>query len=56
MQVRHLPDEQVAFALRYGDRVQQSKGEYLVFWNKWTLRVSVGNCFLVLISAFREAE
>jgi hypothetical protein len=54
MSFRHLPDEQVARALREGERKQERKGEYLVKWNKWTIKVAVGTCFLVLVTAFRD--
>lgn len=54
MEERYLPDAQVVTALRDGRKSQEKKGEYLIKWNKWTLSVSVGSCFLVLQTAYRD--
>jgi hypothetical protein len=49
-----LPDMQVKIALIHGRRIQERKGEYTIKWNKWTLAVSIGPCFLVLKTAYRD--
>jgi hypothetical protein len=54
MTERYLPDAQVVIALRHGRKIQQKKGEYIIKWNRWTLAVSVGSCFLVLKTAYRD--
>lgn len=54
MAERYLPDAQVAVALRDGQKIQRKKGEYIIKWNRWTLAVSIGSCFLVLKTAYRD--
>jgi len=53
MTQRHLPEDQVAKALREGNKIRDEKGEYSIKWNKWCLKVSVGECFVYLWTAFR---
>lgn len=54
MRERHLPRNQVSEALEYGDRMAIGNGEFKVKWNKWTLIVAVGQCLLVLKTAYRD--
>ena len=54
MQEKHLPRDQVNDALIDGIKIQERKGEYEVNWKKWTLKVSMGRCFLFLRTAIRN--
>lgn len=56
MQQRFLPDSQVALALRDGNKIEEKKGEFTIKWNKWTLKISQGNCFLTLQTAIRSKK
>ena len=53
MSERHLPDNQVSLALKEGKRIQEQGDNYSVRWKKWTIKVTHGNCFLTLETAFR---
>jgi len=39
-----------------GDKIKEKKGEYPVKWKKWTIKVSQGNCFLILQTACRSTK
>ncbi|MGC1928249.1 MAG: hypothetical protein WA667_04695 [Candidatus Nitrosopolaris sp.] len=54
MRERYLPDAQVSTALRDGEKIQKKKGEFIIRWNRWNLAVSIGNCILVLKTAYRD--
>ena len=52
MSQRHLPEDQVAKALTEGSKIKDEKGEYSIRWNKWCLKVSIGQCFVFLWTVF----
>lgn len=54
MSERHLPDEQIEIALINGSKIQESKGEYRINWNRWTIKVTIGTCFVYLWTAFKN--
>ena len=53
MSERHLPREHVEKALEHVDRIREKNQTFKIKWNKWTLLVDVGECFLTLKTAIR---
>ena len=53
MSERHLPREHVEKASEHGDRIREKNQTFKIKWNKWTLLVDVGECFLTLKTAIR---
>jgi len=50
----HLKDIDVFNALKNGKRTKEEKCKYRVIWNKWTIIVGLGNCCLIMITAWRD--
>ena len=54
MRERHLPLNHIEEALLYGDKITEAEKTYRVRWNKWTIVVVVGRCFVYLLTAYLE--
>lgn len=54
MQQRYLPSWQMRKALLEGKKILKSKNEFIVEWRSWTIKVTLGNCFLKIHPAFRS--
>ena len=51
---RFFSKDDIARAFKYGRKTTEQKNEYRVSWNGWAVKASLGRCFVVLRTVYRE--
>lgn len=51
---RFLPKEKIITILKEGSRINEKENDYKIKWKKWTLKASLGSCFVYLWTAYHK--